>query len=421
MLLGRYTGPSARLIAERLTNGLPKFSGGWHHVRGVCHKGDPRPDGGSLSLRDGPDRLLVHCFKDCDRRTIIEALERATGWAIWDSWESGERNPSRGWRRDFGRAGREVPRRPGTVTPSLSESKQKRSGDSATAASRHKTGCKCESCRVGRARKLWAVSSGVPLDSVHPARRWMAARNLYWPRLPVPEAFHWLDRSNLGPRHAGVGAIAVLFAPPAAWMTSWPKLPSPTAVELIHVDSEGRAALDRSRDGGGRPKRTHGIRRGAVAMLGNPLPAESAGLNLVEGSADALALAARAPETAAAVGGVGGMKADSLGDWLANWSRVNLYADNDTLGLNVARRLRRLLVGQDVTVKVYTLGASYKDPGEFAADNPLDTEVDLDAARDLASDLQNEGMPKWEAARLAIQTVGMSIGVSPAMGKEELE
>ena len=91
MALGRYTGPTARLIAERLSDGRPKFSGGWYRVRGVCHKGDPRPDGGSLSLRDGRDRLIVHCFKDCDRRTVIEALESSTGWTIWNrgSQESG--------------------------------------------------------------------------------------------------------------------------------------------------------------------------------------------------------------------------------------------------------------------------------------------------------------------------------------------
>ena len=174
------------------------------------------------------------------------------------------------------------------------------------------------------------------------------------------------------------------------------------------MDLEGRAVLDRPGHDGGRPKRTHGARRGSVAIFGNPLPEEAPGLNLAEGAADALALAARLPETAVAVGGVGGMGTDSLGDWLSGWLSVNLYADNDARGLSVAGRLRRLMVAQSVAVGVFTLGSNYKDAADFAADNPFDSDVNLDAARDLAADLADEGIPVWEAARLAVQTVGVS-------------
>ena len=236
----------------------------------------------------------------------------------------------------------------------------------------------------------------------------MSTRNLYWPMIPVPAGVRWVEKSHLGPRHEGAGAVAVLFAPPGDWISSWPSPPPPAAVELIHVDSEGRAVLDRPGQDGGRPKRTHGVRRGSVAMLGNPLPSESPGLNLAEGAADALVLAARLPETAVAVGGVGGMGTDSLGDWLSGWLRVNLYADNDAKGVSVAGRLRRLMVARKVAVGVFTLGSNYKDAADFAADNPFDPDVDLDAARELAADLASEGMPAWEAARLAVQTVGVS-------------
>ena len=54
------------------------------------------------------------------------------------------------------------------------------------------------------------------------------------------------------------------------------------------------------------------------------------------------------------------------------------------------------------------LGVDYKDAADFAADNPFDPEVDIDAARELAADLAGEGTPAWEAARLAVQTVGVS-------------
>ena len=406
MALGRYTGPTARLIAERLSDGRPKFSGGWYRVRGVCHKGDPRPDGGSLSIRDGNDRLIVHCFKDCDRRTVIEALESTTGWTIWNAWESGERRAGGG----LNRAAPEVERRNGggVTPPDKSGSERHPGGDPSRREAPHRSGCSCEPCRIARARRLWTASARIKNDTAHPARRWMAARNLYWPTLPVPACVRWVDRTHLGPRHEGAGAVAVLFAPPGDWIDSWPSPPLPAAVELIHVDVEGRAVLDRPGRDGGRPKRTHGVRRGSVAMLGNPIPSESPGLNLAEGAADALALAARLPEIAVAVGGVGGMGTDSLGEWLTGWLRVNLYADNDSKGLSVAGRLRRLMVAHKVSVGVYTLGSHYKDAADFAADNPFDPDLDLDAARELAADLADEGMPAWEAARVAVQTVGVS-------------
>ena len=410
MALGRYTGPTARLIAERLADGRPKFSGGWYRVRGVCHKGDPRPDGGSLSIRDGKDRLIVHCFKDCDRRTVIEALESTTGWTIWNAWESGERRAGGGRSGGPNGAVPEVERRRESVAPPPNGAGTERhtGGDSSSREAPHRSGCSCETCRIARARRLWTASARIKTDTAHPARRWMAARNLYWPRIPVPTGVRWVEKSHLGPRHEGAGAVAVLFAPPGEWIDSWPSRPPPAAVELIHVDSEGRAILDRPVKDGGRPKRTHGVRRGSVAMFGNPLPSEAPGLNLAEGAADALALAARLPETAVAVGGVGGMGADPLGEWLTGWLRVNLYADNDARGLSIAGRLRRLMVAHKVVIGVFTLGSDYKDAADFAADNPFDPEVDLDAARELAADLAAEGTPAWEAARLAVQTVGVS-------------
>ena len=167
MALGRYTGPTARLIAERLTDGRPKFSGGWYRVRGVCHKGDPRPDGGSLSIRDGNDRLIVHCFKDCDRRTVIEALESTTGWTIWNAWESGERRAGGG----LNRAAPEVERRNGggVTPPEKSGSERHPGGDSSSREAPHRSGCSCESCRIARARRLWTASARIKTDTAHPA------------------------------------------------------------------------------------------------------------------------------------------------------------------------------------------------------------------------------------------------------------
>ena len=231
-------------------------------------------------------------------------------------------------------------------------------------------------------------------------------RSLYWPApVPLPSAVRWLPAGLFHQQHEGAGAIAAAFAPPDHWTAVWPRAPVPTGVELVHIDAEGAPALDKPAAEEGLSKRSYGVRQGAVCILGDPRPDSAVGLILVEGLADALALASRYPETAAAVGGVSGMQADRLLDWLAAWPSVTLYADDDPDGIDGARRLRRLLAHRGLDITVYTLGAGHNDPGEYAADNPL-ADVDLDAAREFAADLIDEGLPQWEAARLAMMIVG---------------
>ena len=360
-----YTGPSARTLAESLTDGRPKRSGrGWYSVRGVCHDGGHRPSGGSLSLLDGDNGLVVKCFKGCDRRTIIEALEASTGLSIWDA-------------RD-GAQVRICTRRPAPAQAAPAK----------TSRSHHHL-------------QLWTDAERVPPASPeHPARRWLAARNLYWPQLPLPAALRWLPAIGRWPEHLGAGAIIALFAPPADWLNAWPRLPWPTAVELVHVDSSGSPALDRPEDG--LSKRTHGSRAGAVCLMGDPRPeASTTGtLLLAEGLADALALAARLPHTTAAVGGTSGLNASTFGRWLSSWASVQLHADADADGLAAARR-----VGRRVQNVQLLRMADVKDVADFAASDPL-PHVDLDAARELAADLEAEGLPRWEAARQAVLSVG---------------
>ena len=81
-----YTGPSARQIAERLSDRTVRPSQGWWRTRGVCHGGHSLP--GSLTIADR-DRggVSVHCWAGCERQAVIEALETATGWPIWDAWD----------------------------------------------------------------------------------------------------------------------------------------------------------------------------------------------------------------------------------------------------------------------------------------------------------------------------------------------
>ena len=222
---------------------------------------------------------------------------------------------------------------------------------------------------------------------------------------PLPSCIRWLPAGLLSQQHQGAGAIVAAFAPHDEWAERWPYLPNPTCIELVHLDAEGLPALDKPAEEGGLGKRSYGIRQGAVCLLGDPRPESAVGLVIVEGLSDALALASRSPETAAAVGGVSGLQADRLMDWLSRWSSVTVYADDDPDGIDSARRLRRLLAHRGLEVGVYTLAGEHNDAGDYAADNPLE-DVDMDAAREFAQDLVQEGLPRWEAARLAMMAVG---------------
>ena len=131
-----------------------------------------------------------------------------------------------------------------------------------------------------RAAALWARSGPVPLGSAHPARRW-AARCHLWPAdCAWPEAARWLPYPN-------GGSLAAAFAPVADWTEAHP--PAPTGVQLVHLDPEGRPREDR----GGLSKRSHGTMAGAVCVTGAHVLRTPEALHVVEGIADALAVAAR--------------------------------------------------------------------------------------------------------------------------------
>ena len=353
-------------IARRLNPGARRGASGWWPVPGICHDRRDRPHLGVRDNRgrDGSDVVSVKCWVGCDRDSVRRAIESATGWRIW------------GMRRDGDGA---------SPTPQVKQPSRD---------------------RTEYPRQLWAASFRVDHDPDHPVRRWVNRRGLYWPEpIPLPSAIRWLPAGLLSQRHEGAGAIITAFAPPDDWIGRWPYLPGPTCVELLHLGEDGTPALDRPADEGGLSKRSYGIRQGAVCLLGDPRPESAVGLVIVEGLADALALASRFPETAAAVGGVSGLQANRLVDWLSRWSGVTVYADDDPDGVDGARRLRRLLAHRGLEVGVYTLTGDHNDPGDYAADNPLE-DVDLDAAREFATDLEDEGLPRWEAARLAIMAVG---------------
>ena len=44
------------------------------------------------------------------------------------------------------------------------------------------------------AGRVWTDAARIPQASVHPVRRWLAARNLWWTGFPLPAAVRFLDR-----------------------------------------------------------------------------------------------------------------------------------------------------------------------------------------------------------------------------------
>ena len=359
----------AEAIARRLNPSARRSPSGWWSLPGICHDRRDRPHLGVRDNlgRDGSDVVSVKCWAGCDRDSVRRAIEGATGWRIW---------------------GQRIDDSPAPRTPAAPQNRE------------------TPRDRTEYARQLWAASFRIDQDPDHPVRRWVARRGLYWPApVPLPSCIRWLPAGLLSQQHQGAGATVAAFAPHDEWAERWPHLPNPTCIELVHLDAEGLPALDKPAEEGGLGKRSYGIRQGAVCLLGDPRPESAVGLVIVEGLADALALASRSPETAAAVGGVSGLQADRLLDWLSRWSSVTVYADDDPDGVDSARRLRRLLTHRGLETSVYTLAGEHNDPGDYAADNPLQ-DVDMDAAREFAQDLEQEGLPRWEAARLAMMAVG---------------
>ena len=246
----------------------------------------------------------------------------------------------------------------------------------------------------------------IPTDPGHPARRWLARRNLWRPDLPLPAAVRWLP--DYDRRHTGAGALVAVAAPPAAWLAAWPNTPQPAAVQLVSIDAEGNPAPDRPADTGGLDKRTLGARDGAVVLLGNPsLAVAVAPVEVAEGLADALALAARADAPAIATLGTGEMVSGNLAHWLADASRVRVYADRDAAkdgrppaGLRAARALVRAVEAAGGHADAVHAPDPHKDAAAYAAAVGFLTVADGwdEYAKTLA---ETTDWPRWEIARLA--------------------
>ena len=236
---------------------------------------------------------------------------------------------------------------------------------------------------VEYARQLWDAAVPVPSDPAHPARRWMARRHLWRAAVPLPPSIRWLRRDR-GP---SVGVVMAAFRPPGARHLS--------GVQLVHVGADGLPALDK--DGAdGLNKRSYGSMVGAVCVVG--LPAEA--LTVCEGLADALALGARLYEAAAFTAGTSGFQNPDLARWLAGFE-IEVWPDavakDKGAGLKAARELAGRIANLGGRALIRNIGAG-TDPGDAGA---VFAALDVQAFEDLRAAYVREGVPEWEAARLA--------------------
>ena len=250
--------------------------------------------------------------------------------------------------------------------------------------------------------RIWAETEAIPHSADHPARRWLANRNLWRPEVEAPAPLRWLPASRTRPGpHTGAGSLVALLANPTTWTEAWPRLPNPQAVEIIAVNREGNPALDRPEQEGGMGKRTLGEKTGAVLILGNPrLTSIEAPVRVAEGVADAMALAARFSGPAVASMGDAGMNADGFARWLASAGEgVVIHADNDHAGQKAASRLCGAVRVHGGTARA-VLPPEGKDAGVVSTMNPFITLTESwPSYADTLAEMN--GWPRWEAQRQA--------------------
>ena len=254
------------------------------------------------------------------------------------------------------------------------------------------------------ALKLWRLSIPIPRSSGHPARKWLANRNLWRPELPLPGPVRWISAEHLHHDYPGAGAIISMAAQPTSWTQAWPNLPELSCIHLVFVAGDGSPAMDR-----GLNKRTYAAVQDAVVVLGCPLLEQTtAPVEVAEGLADALALAARSPAPAVATLGTSGMSSTIIANWLATSPATRVWADRDEAkagrappGQRHGRELMRLVNDAGGNAIALHTPSPHKDPAAAAASMGFNDPGP--AWREYARTLsETTACPRWEIARQAI-------------------
>jgi len=260
--------------------------------------------------------------------------------------------------------------------------------------------------RRGMDALRWIRSQILPIADAHdhPIRRWMAKRNLWRPELPLQPSLRWIpaDAPVFRGSHSGIGAIAFPLAPISAWRAAYPETPSPTAVQLVCIDSDGERADYANSQGNRVDKPKFGNARLAVWTIGD-IRGDS--VSVCEGAADALALAAREPDPVIATLST----PRPVLDWekeLSIFGFVTLWPDMDEEdelgrrpGLDAATALAqaRKLAGLSIEMMGVDIG---KDAADAAIATPFG-DIDMHELNRFATDLQAEGTDRFEAMRYA--------------------
>ena len=319
------------------------YAGGSKWPTAVCHRGNSKD---KLSIWPIPDGWRARCFtgeaRGCHGRQLHDSIRRTTG---------------------LDRPDRPAP--PRTAPAPRTAPVQDRG-------------------RLATARRLWADAVEIPADPAHPARHWLAHRHLWRPDLDLPPSVRWLPARD-GPSSPSAGAVVAALAPPGAGRVS--------GVHLVHVDADGAPALDRP---GGLSKRSHGHLVGAICVIG--LLDDSGPVHVSEGLADALAVAARDVWPAVAMAGVAAHRHEGLARWLAARDHVHVWPDQGAEGQAAAQLLARRVVGFGGSASLERVGGSADDPADAAG--PF-APVDVDAWQAYVDDLVRDGLPLWEAQRVA--------------------
>ena len=252
----------------------------------------------------------------------------------------------------------------------------------------------------------WIRSQVLPIADAkdHPVRAWLARRNLWRPELPLPPSMRWIasDAPVFRKTHSGAGAIAFPLASIGTWRTAYPDVPALTAVQLVCIDENGEPAVYQNSEGNRVDKPKFGNARMAVWAVGD-MRGES--VSLCEGTADALALAAREPDPVIATlttprPPMAWQQALSVFDLVTLWPDMDMP---DAKGRRPGRDAcvvlaqARKLSGQSTEVMGVDVG---KDAADAAREAPLG-DIDGEELKSFVSELEAEGMTRFEAMRYA--------------------
>ena len=252
----------------------------------------------------------------------------------------------------------------------------------------------------------WIRSQTLPIaDSQdHPIRMWLDRRNLWRPELPLPPSLRWIpaDAPVFKRTHSGAGAIAFPLASVSAWQEAYPEVPPPTAVQLVCIAGDGDRADYQNSLGRRVEKPKFGNAKMAVWTIGD---IRGDRVSVCEGTADALALAARDPDPVIATlttprPAMAWQRALSVFEFVTLWPDMDLPDDQGRRAGRdacVSLAQARKLSGKSIEVVGVDVG---KDAADSACEDPLGNidEVELNK---FASDLEAEGIDPFEARRYA--------------------